>query len=86
MKYYNLNVGKVTANYLTRMKLKFMIRLDKNEFIKQNYSTLDEINFENSYTTQIASHMKLKDYEYDTLLTIVLHGLTLIAKIGCPQL
>jgi hypothetical protein len=45
-----------------------MIRLDNNEFTKQICNTLAEIKFENSYTTQIATHMNLKDYEYDTLL------------------
>jgi hypothetical protein len=47
-----------------------MIRLDNNEFTKQICNTLAEIKFENSYTTQIAAHMNLKDYEYDTLLIL----------------
>ena len=36
------------------------------------------IKFENSYVTQIESHMQVKEYEYDTLLTSAESGVNVL--------
>lgn len=63
-----LNVEQ-TNNYLIRMKLKFLIRLDQNEFTNKVMRSLTELNLEESFSTQIANQLELKDYDYETLIS-----------------
>ena len=63
-----LNI-KQKNNYLMRMKLKFLIRLDQNEFTNIVMRSLTELNSEESFSTQIANQLELKDYDYETLIS-----------------
>jgi len=57
-----------SADYLLRMKLKFLLRLDSNDLIRPICESLADLKFENSFTTEIASHLELTDYTYESLL------------------
>ena len=69
---------ELTSDYLLRMKLKFLLRIDSNEYTKQLAVALAEHKQEGSFTTNIAYDLQLSNYDYDTLLNV--------AKIAIKQL
>lgn len=50
-----------------RIKLKFVLRLDKNEYNRSEFQT--KMKLDNSFVMEMASYLKLSyDFDYDTLI------------------
>ncbi len=64
---YSLRIEQ-SANYFLRIKLKFLLRLDSNGLTRSICESLADLKFENIFTTDIASHLELTDYTYESLL------------------
>ncbi len=51
------------------MKLKFVLRLNNNEYTRSVLKFQTKINLDNSFVMEIASYLKLSfDFYYDTLI------------------
>ncbi len=63
-----LNIEQ-TNRYLNRMKLKFLIRLTKNDLTREILNISIETNYENSFVSEIAKYLKLShDYNLESMV------------------
>jgi hypothetical protein len=64
----SLNIEQ-TNRYLMRMKLKFVLRLNKNDYTRSVLEFQTKVKLENSFVIEIASYLKLSfDFDYGTLI------------------
>ena len=67
--YSALNIGNLEV-YIKRDKIKFFIRLANNPFTKDLLETMSSLKDQNSFTTEIATLLKLnKDYDLGTIIS-----------------
>jgi hypothetical protein len=58
-----------TNDYLIRMKLKFILRLDTNELTKSMLNTMCNMPYTNSFISEIGSILNLKELDYETVIS-----------------